>query len=277
MVPVSDDSLVKKKSGKIEPYSRAKLERSLTHCGAGNGLSKRVLEKVEAKFKEGMTTAQIHKLTMDTLAKESKALAANYALKRAIIDLGPAGFHFEKLVAKILEAEGFDVEVGVVLPGRCVNHEVDVIARRKDKTYFVECKFHRSQGKKNDVKTALYIYARNLDLKEGPRGQEFDQFLLVSNTVFTQDAIQYSECVGLELLGINYPTPETLGTLIQVHALHPLTALRSLRKHEKAELLDSGYITCKDLWNNPEVVVKLLRSKTLANKVLGEVKKILDQ
>lgn len=277
MVPVSEDSQVRKKSGKIEPYSRAKLERSLAHAGAGNGLSKHVLDKVEAKFKEGMTTAQIHKLAMDTLAKESKALAANYALKRSILDLGPAGFHFEKLVARILEAEGFDVEIGVVLRGRCINHEVDVIARRKDKTYFVECKFHRSQNKKNDVKAALYIHARNLDLKEGAKVPDFDQYLLVSNTVFTQDAIQYSECVGLGLLGINYPTPETLGALIQIHRLHPLTALRSLRQHEKTELLDSGYITCKDLWNNPEIVVKLLRSKAEASKVLGEVRTILDQ
>ncbi len=276
MVPVETDSQVKKKSGKLEPYSREKLERSLAHCGAGNGLTKRVLDKVEAKFKEGMSTSQIQKLAMDTLSRESKALAANYSLKKSILDLGPAGFHFEKLVAKILEAEGFDVEVGVVLPGRCVSHEVDVIARRKDKTFFVECKFHKSAGKKNDIKTALYINARNIDLRESQRAPNFDQYLLVSNTVFTKDAIQYSECVGLGLLGINYPTPETLGTLIQTHGLYPLTALKSLRKNEKEELLDSGYITCRDLWNNPEVVVSLLRSKGAATKVMGEIRKILN-
>lgn len=223
-----------------------------------------------------MSTAKIQKLAIDTLARESKHLAASYSLKRSILELGPAGFHFEKLVAKILEAEGFDVEVGVVLPGRCVSHEVDVIARRKDKTYFVECKFHQSAGKKNDIKTALYIFARNLDLREGKRCPDFDQYLLVSNTVFTKDAIQYSECVGLGLLGINYPNPETLGTLIQTHGLYPLTTLRTLRKGEKEELLDSGYITCKDLWNNPEVVVKLQRSKANANKVMGEIRKILN-
>ena len=45
------------------------------------------------------------------------------------MELGPSGFPFEKLVGKILEQEGFETRVGVIVQGNCVQHEVDVIAR----------------------------------------------------------------------------------------------------------------------------------------------------
>ena len=275
MVPLKKDAVVKKKSGATEAFSEDKLRRSLERCGASSGLISRVLAKVEAKYTDEMNTTKIHQMAMDLLQRESKTLAANYSIKKAIQDLGPAGFHFEKLVSQILTHEGFDVEVGTVLPGRCVNHEVDVIARGQGKTYFIECKFHNGQGKKNDIKTALYIYARNLDLKESTKVPDFDQYWLASNTSFTVDAITYGNCVGLKLLGVNYPEHETLGDLIKKHNLYPLTSLKSLKQREKEELLDSGVITCRDLWQSPDILTKMLGSKQAASQVLSEVRLIL--
>ena len=41
---------------------------------------------------------------------------------------GPTGFPFEKLTAEILESMGYSTRTGVIVPGHCVKHEIDVIA-----------------------------------------------------------------------------------------------------------------------------------------------------
>ncbi|GAI02479.1 unnamed protein product, partial [marine sediment metagenome] len=60
------------------------------------------------------------------------------------MDMGPEGFVFEKYIAKILREYGFITEVGRILNGHCVNHEVDVIAKKENQVCMIECKYHNS-------------------------------------------------------------------------------------------------------------------------------------
>ena len=64
------------------------------------------------------------------LKGKSRLSASRYKLKKALMQLGPSGFLFEKLVGKIMEQEGFKTNVGVIVQGNCVQHEVDVIAQK---------------------------------------------------------------------------------------------------------------------------------------------------
>ena len=47
-------------------------------------------------------------------------------LKQAIMELGPSGFPFEQFVAELLKCRGYQIKVGVIVEGHCVNHEIDV-------------------------------------------------------------------------------------------------------------------------------------------------------
>ena len=54
--------------------------------------------------------------------------------------------------------------------------------------------------------------------------------LLVTNTKFTDRAVKYSRCVGVEILGWNYPRQKGLEYLIESKNLYPITILPSLRR-----------------------------------------------
>ena len=109
--------------------------------------------------------------------------------------LGPTGFPFEKYIAEILKEYGYATKVGEVVKGYCVSHEVDVIAQKGKECFMIECKYHNKRGRRLDVKVAMYIYARFLDIK---RAQEkikehkkhFHQAWLVTNTKCTREAIR---------------------------------------------------------------------------------------
>ena len=82
------------------------------------------------------------------------------------MELGPSGFPFEKFVAAIIKEEGYQTEVGVIVQGACVTHEVDVVATTDHQHIMVECKYHNQQGRVNDVKIPLYIQSRFLDIEK---------------------------------------------------------------------------------------------------------------
>src|SRR3546814_107902 len=100
------------------------------------------------------------------LKDKSRVSASKYKLKKALMELGPSGFPFEKLVGKLLAHEGFDAKVGVIVKGNCVQHEVDVVAQKDNDHYMIECKYHSDQGRFCNVKIPLYIHSRFLDVEK---------------------------------------------------------------------------------------------------------------
>ena len=107
-----------------------------------------------------MTTKKIYQMAFNMLKGKSRVSASKYKLKKALMELGPSGFPFEKLVSKIMEHEGFETKVGVIVQGNCVQHEVDVIALKDNNHYMIECKYHSDQGRFCNVKIPLYIHSR---------------------------------------------------------------------------------------------------------------------
>src|SRR3972149_4640100 len=89
-----------------------------------------------------------------------------YSIKKAISDLGPSGYPFERYFARVLEAYGYSSELNLIVEGHCVSHEVDILARKGGGLYVIECKYHNDGGKPTDVKTALYVHSRFMDIKK---------------------------------------------------------------------------------------------------------------
>ncbi len=171
-------------------------------------------------------------------------------MKRAIAELGPSGFPFEKFISEIYKAKGYEAITGQIVAGSCVDHEIDVVAWKDRELVMVEAKFHNEPGLKSDLKVALYVKARYDDLKDneydyGGKNHKISDFYLFTNTKFTDHAIRYAECKGLSLVGWNYPPKGNLEDLVTETKLHPLTSLVTLSQTEKRTLLDNGLILCR--------------------------------
>ncbi len=200
-------------------------------------------------------------------------------MKRAVSELGPAGFPFEKFVAEIFKARGYEAVTDQIVQGHCVEHEMDVVAWKGSDLVMVEAKFHNEQGIKSDIKVALYVKARFDDLAGnsytyGGKKRKLTKCFLVTNTKFTDHAIRYAECQNLSLIGWNYPKKGNLEDYIEESGLHPLTALPSLSQVEKKKLLDQGLVLCKQLNLPADELVALGVDKARAGSVLADIKNI---
>ncbi len=155
---------IMKASGEKVPFSEEKLRQSLERSGATESQIDFVVDEVNDLLYDGIPTGKIYRKAYDMLRKRSRSKAARYKLKKAIMELGPSGYPFERFVGAILEQQGFRSEVGVVVEGKCVSHEIDVLAVKNSKLIMVECKFHNRPGVKCDVKVPLYIHSRFRDV-----------------------------------------------------------------------------------------------------------------
>jgi hypothetical protein len=160
--------IVVKADNREEEFNKYKLNASLLKAGASDELSASAADEVGSQFKNCMNSNDIYNQALDHIKKRDPMAALKYTLKRAIMNLGPAGFVFEKYAAKILEQNGYKTLMPPQsLSGFCVDHEVDIIAEKEDKHFMVECKYHNIPGNQSDIKIALYINSRFLDLKKG--------------------------------------------------------------------------------------------------------------
>ena len=253
-----------KASGVREPWDRAKLERSLRAAKTSDELVSEVITHVEKDLRDGMSTQDIYAHAFELLKRYDRPASMQYGLRKAIMELGPSGFPFERFVAKILEREGYKTSVDVTVRGACVEHEVDIIAEKDDERILVEAKFHNQPSLKSDVKVALYVHARFQDIQkrlEQEESMDFNRAWLITNTHFTLQAIQYGTCAGLAMTGWNSPKGRTLQDLIQSTQTHPITCLASLSTDQKHRLLEEGVVLCRDILGDGTVLQKIGMSK----------------
>lgn len=265
---------IKKYSGQKEEFDEAKLIESLKLTGVSHKIADEVVAEIMKKVRPDMTTNKVHTLAFNTLRKRSKVHAANYRIKRSILELGPSGYPFEILCSELFKAKGFDTRVGVIVAGEFVKHEVDVIATRPDTKVMVECKFHNSKSHKNDIKTALYIHARSLDIKHNKQSEDFDKFAICTNTHFSGDAVTYANGVGMILLSLNKdPKYSMIGNIIR-YKVYPITCLKSLRKRVISMLLERKIVVIKQLEENIEMLREFDYSDSDIRTVRNEIQKL---
>ena len=250
---------VVKASGERQAWDPRRLRQSVRRAGVPEKVAREVVHTLDRHLRGKVTSARIFREVSDLLAAHEAVWAARYGLKQAIVALGPEGYRFERLVARMLEAQGFAVQVGQIVQGHCVTHEVDVVALKDDRHYMVECKFHTAAGRKCDVKTPLYVHARFRDIEAQWRGlpghaTRFHQAWLVNNTRFTTDALQYGQCVGMHLISWDFPEGGSLRQMVEQTRSWPVTCLYPLSKREMRFLLDRDILLCKDLVARPAVL-----------------------
>ena len=264
---------VVKHSGEGIIFSEKKLRESLMRSGAPEHIVDNVAKAIINELQDGISTKKIYEKAHQLLKKEAVVYASRYKLKEALLELGHSGYPFEYFTAELFKVQGFEVETGILVDGHCIKHKVDVIADNGSERLMIECKFHNRNGYKSDVKIPLYIQSRFIDVSESWKKQlshkhKTMQGWIVTNSRFTSDAIDYGECVGLKLLGWDYPLQNNLKSLVENYHIQPITTLSSLTKTEKKLLFKEGIVLCRNMCEK-SVKVELILGKR-AKKLLQE-------
>lgn len=260
------NNYIVKKDGIKEAFDEEKIRKSLINAGASRDFTESIIKMVRDKLKNMMPSKEIYKIIRTYLRRKKPDIALRYKLKRAIMDLGPTGYIFEKYIAKILTEYGYNTEVGEIVSGYCVDHEVDVIAEKDNAHYMIECKYHNNLDTSSDIKTALYVHSRFQDIKkacmEKGNGYNLKEGWLITNTKVTSEVIKYTRCVEMKVVAWHYPEEKNLEYYIENKRLYPISILDGLNNQQKNILYDNGIITVKDLINyGVENTGKLLKAK----------------
>ena len=277
--PTSDNHRtiwIKKSSGEEEQFAIYKLERSLRNAGADRESIELIVSDIESWITTGTTTKQIYTRAFQLLSRQKTNSASRYKLKQAMLELGDTGYPFEQFIGQLFEAQGFEVQVGQILDGCCVTHEVDVIATSKSVQHLVECKYSQAQGKQVSVQVPLYVRSRMDDIikkrKDVPnyKGFSFTGWV-VTNTRFSLDSIQYGKCSGLHLLAWDYPNGNGLKEIIERLKIYPVTVLSQLSYKDRQNLVNRGIVSCNQLLKEPNLLDLFQLSTTKYNTILKEI------
>lgn len=270
MRPVS----VLKADGTRELFKETKLRQSLKKAGASNGEVEIIMLHIERELYDGITTEILYRRAFELLRELPQPAAARYSLRRALFGLGPTGFPFEDYLSKLYQHDGYRTKTRAIIRGKCTTHELDVIAWKPNDCVITEAKFHQQPGTKSDLQVVLYTYARFLDLEAKSLHTRKDVCVrrasVITNTKFTTAAIEYAKCVGMELIGWDFPRERSLQKWIEQSKLYPVTALSNLRPREKTVLLGQGVIMCQDIIDKPSVLSSVGLTKARVKAVLEE-------
>ena len=233
-----------KRNGDREPFSEEKVYRSMRRVGVPEDLEHEAMNEIKKDLSGDVTTDEIFRKILSFLEPRDRKSSIRFNLRQALFELGPTGFPFEQYLARIFRDQGYEVEVGIQMRGDCVTHEIDLLLMKNGTRQIVEAKFHNSPATKSDIQTALYTYARFLDVKDK---NDLDNVWLITNTKLSQDAIIYTQCKGIPAIAWNYPNEGNLQDFVEQPEMYPVTILNSLSPAEKQRLVEKDIVLCRDL------------------------------
>ena len=271
---------IKKASGKEEAFDINKLEASLKNAGAGEAAISEVLADIRQWVFNGASTAKIYSRAFRILKQVKATGATLYKLKKALYEMGPSGYPFEHFIAEIFRRHGYQVEVGQVIQGASVSHEMDVVAIKGKSQILGECKYSHNQGFSVSVQVPLYVHSRVNDIIEKwqkepqHQGKEYKTWIF-TNGRFSPDSIEYSKCKGIQLMGWDYPKDASLKHMMEKEGIFPITILNNLTKNDKQELMSRGIVSCKQLMEQSEVLNQMswnIRKQQAIKRELADLK-----
>ncbi len=272
---------VAKSNGEIVEYNPRALRISLSKSGATKDEVDEVFDLLLKDVYDGIPTTTLFNLAFEHLKTYRNSYAARYSLKRALSQLGPEGYYFEKYIKRLMESAGYNAVNGEIIQGNAVTHEIDVVAQRDEKLYFLECKFRNDIEAKISVTTPMYFMSRMIDLSD----KEFSYFdkklkptkgFLVTNAYLTTDSIDWATFYNIGLISWNYPEKMSLKYLIDNLAIYPVTCLTNITKEQQRILLDNDCLLVKDILNKREHLNELALSDEIIEQLIIEAEELIN-
>jgi len=267
--------LITKANGEKVEFNKLEYQASLQRVGLSVSEAREICNQVCQDSYPEVSSKNIYLKTQKLLKQKNNTLSARYSLKTAIMNLGPTGFFFERYMAAVLNAYGYKTKYDQILKGKCVQHEVDIVAEKDGKKFMIECKYHNQHGLRSDLHVALYTYARFLDLKEK---HNFTEPVLITNTLCTSQAISYADCVGLKIIGWHHPLgQESLEYYIESKKLYPVTVLTNMNNSLNEKCRQENLVLIQDLlkFTPSALAKKLLIKEGLANNLINQAQALL--
>ncbi len=236
--------------GSKQPFDRNKLVRTGLRMRLSEQEAEELAAKIESKAYNGIPTKKILQIFFTYVKAYRPHFKYLINLRDAITQLRPKP-DFEQFVSQIIFDQGYDVVTNKIVPGKCVEHEVDVIATKPTETLYVEVKHHALAHTFTGVDVFLEANSTFEDLKdgffEGRHSYNFTKPMVVCNTKISDHAKRYADCRGIAHLGWRDPENRGLEFLIEEQKSYPITSLRILDANSQQKLGDLGIVTLKQL------------------------------
>lgn len=278
---VNQQRKIIKKGGEEELFNSEKLCGSIIMAGAPEHLAKQVCSIVDESIGSGVSTDKIFTTTRKYLKTFNPKIAALYALERGLGALGPSGFLFEQYVAALFQEAGYFVQTNIYAQGEGVQHEVDVWAEKGGVAYIIEAKYRNDYKSKTHINEVMYADARLQDIKRRAEKDESTQeyyMWVVTNTQFTDNAINYVEHRDIQLMGWDYPKYINLKKIVSDKKLYPVTIIPSITKKVLRSLADDKIVLVKSLYgkNAQYFEQKYGVTSILAKKLVSEIAELVE-
>ncbi|MFH0890376.1 MAG: restriction endonuclease [Candidatus Aenigmatarchaeota archaeon] len=257
---------VKKVDGRLEEFDGNKIINTCIRSGISKSQADSVLANVKKKAYDKMTTKELLQMILLEIRKYSVASSMKYNLRAALANLSPEGMFFEKYIKRLLEEHDYSVEWSKIVKGRCVEHEVDLIAKDGKITAMIECKHHSNHHAFTGLGDAMETWAKWEDAREN---NKFDEAWLVCNTKMSDHAVKYATCKGIKLMCWNYSLglPKLI-ELIDEKKFYPITILESVQKTDTRRAFEQNVLTVRDVINAGQPTLR---------KIFGDPKAVLLQ
>jgi len=266
---------VTKFDGRKQPFQKEKVINTCLRMRASPGQARAVADKIESKLYDGIKTKEILEMIFRYMKEYRPEIAHEIDLREAISLLRPKP-DFEQFVRLLLKEYGYQVGISQIVKGKCVEHEVDGIAKKSEDIIYVEVKHHFNHHTYTGVDIFLEAQARLGDLVEGYKSKinpiKFDKILIVCNTKFSDHAKRYADCMGITYIGWKAPEEEGLEQMIEKKKLYPITFLKDLDRRTEAKFGDVGIVLLKQLVET-DIEELQERTKIPKNRLKGFVKK----
>jgi hypothetical protein len=240
---------VVKADGSRQLFDREKVVKTCLRMGANMDIAEEVAGKVEEKAYDGIETKKILSMIFRLLRRYKPVIKHLLDLRKGLSLMSPQAF--ERFVQVLLDEHGYEVTSNQIVGGRCVEHEVDAIAKKNGVTYYVEAKHHSNYHTPTGLDESRIARAVLEDVTEGfelgLNDLRIDRAMIVTNTKFSEHAKRYGECRNILQIGWSSPPYRGLQDLIEEKKLHPITCLKSLRKEIRGRLADAGIVFMKQL------------------------------
>lgn len=273
--------LVKKYSGELVPFNSDSLRHSLTRSGANHDQVEKVYAQIKEKLFDGISTKALYQLAFEALKSQRNSLAARYSLKKALRELGPEGFYFEKWIGRLFQEYGFESTTGQTVQGNAVSHEIDVVAAKGNEMLAIECKFRNDIDAKISVTTPMYFLSRFNDISDIDyhffgQYKKFTQGWLVTNAYLTSDSKDFGKYYGVNFLSWDYPEDNSIKRRVDRAVFYPVTCLTTLTDEQEKTLLQHQIILVKDILKDKNALQSLQLSPEKLRLVLQEAKELID-
>jgi len=265
---------VTKFDGRRQPFDKQKVFNTCVRMHATPEAAQDIADKVEQRAYDGIPTKEVLRLVFAFLRKYNPEIRHVTDLRTAISMLRPKP-DFELFVAQLLRAYGHEVKSNQMVRGMCVEHEIDAIAEKGGRIFYVEVKHHYKPHTYTSLDVFLEARATFEDLCEGYKNGnnkiKFDKAIVVSNTKLSDHAKMYAECRGIDYIAWKAPIDRGLERMIEEKKMYPITLLRELDVDIEARLGDAGIVTLKQLAEMSESEIR--RMTNIPKKTVRELKK----